>query len=181
MRYLMDTKWNCCMHVWWALGDVALFKSNDDVGHVDSSSDACCEYSEHTPNPNPIPQDPPQGPPPPHQPKTTPKPPKPAPKGPHNLATLVFPIPLDLSFVSSTKNIHSPPSFFKLLNNGRLWKPINLNQFRDHLPSRHAKKMNYSQIQCLTLASCHRSWLKILSLRSIQMVQRVTPLKRCQI
>jgi len=41
--------------------------------------------------------------------------------------------------------------------------------------------MSSSQIRCLTLDTCHCSWLKTLSLRSIQMVQRVMPLRRCQI
>ena len=38
-----------------------------------------------------------------------------------------------------------------------------------------------SQILCLTLASCHCSWLKTLSLRSIQTVQSVIPCSKCQI
>ena len=119
-----------------------------------------------------------QGRPPSNRPRTIPKPPNDqTPNYLHVLLLLLFPIQCNFHSIPSTKNISSIPSFIKAFEEGL----SRVDKFNNPSPSHLGVHNEVFQTRCFILESCHFSWLDTQSFHSIQIVQSVMPLRRCQI
>lgn len=102
-------------------------------------------------------------------------------KCPSNPSTLPFPIPNVFQSISSTKDLPMPQVWRKPLRRASTEQALILTNVMTLAQAILAYMIRSSQMRGFTLISCHCSWLNNMSLRSIQIVQRRTPRRRCHI
>ena len=94
---------------------------------------------------------------------------------------LAIPISSDSHLIPPIKDFPCPPSFCRTIREGFGQVSTNLDKFNHPTQTILASITRLSQIRCLTLDTCHCSWLNTLLLHIIQVVQGVMPWRRCQI